>query len=167
MIKKLLSKYIDRVQSKLNNISSRSYMHFLYPHIWSYTVNQLRCWQFLHQIVLYCILLRSYKLPVCLWVVPGPVCQTLQTNPKLVGQLCYLLLSWQPSLFACISAWNADLGALIVNLKKKVEMITKWLRDSRLLSVQEDIPPLKLLELLRRKLAWTLPQINLTTLIKH
>ena len=26
--------------------------------------------------------------------------------------------------------WNADLGALIVNLEKTLEMITKWLRES-------------------------------------
>ena len=29
--------------------------------------------------------------------------------------------------------WNADLGALIVNLEKTLEMITKWIRDSGLI----------------------------------
>ena len=29
-------------------------------------------------------------------------------------------------------AWNTDLGVLVINLEKKLEMITKWLRDSGL-----------------------------------
>ena len=28
--------------------------------------------------------------------------------------------------------WNTDLGVLVINLEKKLEMITKWLRDSGL-----------------------------------
>ena len=28
--------------------------------------------------------------------------------------------------------WNKEIGALIVDLKRKLEMITKWLRDSGL-----------------------------------